>query len=253
MAVSPEWFCGVFSELKSVNIVIVNKLGALKHTKKVEVEGPLQQLKSVKNEILKVLGNKSLSKTVISLAIPSISFQMFVDNESIDIEYLDWKASMFAGNMGSRLISNEGTIPFSNASMRSEEVLPWKNAIQQEKLWVCSLETQQSALFDVLESIGSLKTQNINLIFSSYDSFVIFKKGQMWAGWNKIDLSDSSAISKLSSKEGDLCLFVGAETENLSSVLDVKELYSYNDSGKSELKGCFGVALNLAEKYKGAL
>ena len=133
MAVSPEWFCGVFSELKSVNVVIVNELGVLKHTKKVEVEGPLQQLKSVKNEILKVLGIKSLSKTVISLAIPSTSFQMFVDNESIDTEYLEWKASMFAGNMGSRLVSNQSTFPFSNASMRSEEVLPWKNAIQQER------------------------------------------------------------------------------------------------------------------------
>jgi hypothetical protein len=253
MAVSPEWFCGVFSELKSVNVVIVNELGVLKHTKKVEVEGPLQQLKSVKNEILKVLGIKSLSKTVISLAIPSTSFQMFVDNESIDTEYLEWKASMFAGNMGSRLVSNQSTFPFSNASMRSEEVLPWKNAIQQENLWVCSVETQQSALFDVLESIDSLKNQNTNLIFSGYDSFVIFKKGKMWAGWNKIDLDDSSVISKLSSEEGELCLFVGAETENISSVSNVKELEIYNDSSKGELKGCFGIASNLAKKYKGTL
>lgn len=255
MPVSPEWFCGVFSEVKSVNLVIVDKLGSLKHAKKIEAEGPLQQMKSVKAEILLMLGKKSLSKTVISLAVPSSSFQMFIDSESVDLEYLNWKSSMYAGNMTSRMTSVETSVPFTTASMRSEEVLPWKEAIKAESLWVCSIETQQSAFYNALDSISDLNGQNVNLMFSNDESFVIYKKDAKWSGWSHVDLGDMTTVSKISSENETTCLYIGEEHSSLSSVSGVKALDSFYelDSQKEELRGCFGVTWDLANKYKGSL
>ena len=106
---------------------------------------------------------------------------------------------MYAGNMASRLVSTESSTPFAIASMRSEELLPWKNAIHKENLWVYSVEAQQSALLNTIESITDLSSQKVNLIFSNAESFVICKKENNWSGWNHIDLTDMNAVSSISS------------------------------------------------------
>jgi hypothetical protein len=254
MPVSPEWFCGVFLEESSVNMVIIDKLGTLKHAQKVEAKGAIEQMKSVKAEIHSALGKKGVSKTAISLAVPTTSFQMFVDSESLDLEYLEWKSSMYAGNMSSRLISNEVKAPFSTASLRSEELLPWKDAIKKTGLWVCSIEGQQSAVLNSIEGLGEFANQKVNLFYTNEDTFVIRKSENNWKSWNHIDMEDLSLVSEISSESDVVCLYTGAENSNINSLSNVKALDSYFEAGtqKEALLGCFGVSWGLANRQKEA-